>query len=111
MVMPRPCRCGIGTLTEGLLWVRDATVAMMGPTPLDDERPRMDFDDTPDEAAYRATVRGLLEERAAALLRLARGEGAPDARRHEARMRATERVLAGAGLVGIAWPREYGGRG
>src|SRR4051794_12100695 len=109
--MPRPCRCGIGTLTVGLLWVRDATVAMMGPTPLDDERPRMDFDDTPDEAAYRATVRGLLEEHAAELLHLAPGEEAPDARTHEAELRRTERVLAEAGLVGITWPREYGGEG
>jgi alkylation response protein AidB-like acyl-CoA dehydrogenase len=84
---------------------------MMGPTPLDDERPRMDFDDTPDEAAYRASVRGLLEEHAGELLHLAPGEEAPDARTHEAAMRATERVLAEAGLVGITWPREYGGQG
>jgi alkylation response protein AidB-like acyl-CoA dehydrogenase len=87
------------------------TVVMMGPTPLDDERPRMDFDDTPDEAAYRASVRGLLEEHAGELLHLAPGEEAPDGRTHEAELRGTERVLAEAGLVGITWPREYGGQG
>ena len=71
----------------------------------------MDFDDTPEEAAFRSRVRGLLEERSAELLHLAPGEEAPDARTHEAELRATQRVLAEAGLVGITWPREYGGQG
>jgi alkylation response protein AidB-like acyl-CoA dehydrogenase len=71
----------------------------------------MDFDDTPDEASYRARVRALLEEHAGELLHLAPGEGAPDARTHEAELRRTQRVLAEAGLVGVTWPREYGGQG
>jgi alkylation response protein AidB-like acyl-CoA dehydrogenase len=71
----------------------------------------MDFDDTPEEAAYRAGVRGLLEERSADLLHLAPGEEAPDARTAEEGMRRTQRVLAEAGLVGVAWPREHGGQG
>jgi alkylation response protein AidB-like acyl-CoA dehydrogenase len=71
----------------------------------------MDFDDTPDEAAYRAGVRALLEERSGELVHLAPGEEAPDARTHEAELRRTQRVLAEAGLVGITWPREYGGQG
>ncbi|MGY1640130.1 acyl-CoA dehydrogenase family protein [Geodermatophilus sp. SYSU D00703] len=70
----------------------------------------MDFDDTPDEAAFRAGVRAILEERAAELLHVGAGQ-AVDARTHEAALRRTQRVLAEAGLVGITWPREYGGRG
>jgi alkylation response protein AidB-like acyl-CoA dehydrogenase len=78
---------------------------------LDGDWRTVDFDDSPDEAAYRARVRQLLDQHADELLHLAPGEEAPDARTHEAEMRATERVLADAGLVGITWPREYGGQG
>jgi alkylation response protein AidB-like acyl-CoA dehydrogenase len=84
---------------------------MMGPIPLADERPHVDFDDTPEEADYRAGVRRLLEEHSADLLHLAPGEESPDARTHEAEMRRTQRVLAVAGLVGVPWPVEHGGRG
>ncbi|MGY1688509.1 acyl-CoA dehydrogenase family protein [Geodermatophilus sp. SYSU D01105] len=71
----------------------------------------MDFDDTPDEAAFRAGVRTTLAEHAAELLHVGPGEEAVDARTHEAALRRSQRVLAEAGLVGITWPREYGGRG
>ncbi len=71
----------------------------------------MDFDDTPEEAAYRAHVRQVLEEHAGELLHLAPGEEAADARTREAKLRRTERVLAEAGLVGVTWPKEYGGQG
>jgi alkylation response protein AidB-like acyl-CoA dehydrogenase len=71
----------------------------------------VDFDDSPDEAAYRARVRALLQEHAGELLHLAPGQEAVDARSHEAEMRRTQRVLAEAGLVGVTWPREYGGQG
>jgi alkylation response protein AidB-like acyl-CoA dehydrogenase len=71
----------------------------------------VDFDDTPDEAAYRGEVRRLLEEHAGELLHIAPGEEAPDARVHEEAMRRTQRVLAEAGLVGVTWPGEHGGRG
>ena len=71
----------------------------------------MDFDDSPDEAAYRAQVRDLLEQHAGELLHFRPGQEGIDARRHEAEMRRTQRVLAEAGLVGITWPREYGGQG
>lgn len=71
----------------------------------------MDFDDTPDEAAFRSTVRAVLEERAADLLHVVAGGGSVDARTHEAELRRTQRVLAEAGLVGVTWPREYGGQG
>src|SRR5687768_15257812 len=71
----------------------------------------MDFDDTPDEAAYRATVRAVLEERAVELVHVVPGEGPVDARGHEAELRRTQRVLYEAGLVGVTWPREHGGQG
>ena len=71
----------------------------------------MDFDDTPDEAAYRATVRAVLEERADELVHVVPGEGPVDARGHEAELRRTQRVLAEAGLIGVPWPREFGGQG
>ena len=71
----------------------------------------MDFDDSPDEAAYRSHVRDLLERHAGDLLRLQPGQEGVDARRHEAEMRTTQRVLAEAGLIGVTWPREYGGQG
>jgi alkylation response protein AidB-like acyl-CoA dehydrogenase len=71
----------------------------------------MDFDDTPDEAAYRARVRGLLEAHADELLHVGVGEESVDTRGHEAELRRTQRVLAEAGLVGITWSREYGGQG
>ena len=71
----------------------------------------MDFDDSPAEADYRSHVRDLLERHAGDLLRLQPGQEGVDARRHEAEMRTTQRVLAEAGLIGVTWPREYGGQG
>ena len=71
----------------------------------------MDFDDTPEEAAYRAQVRSALEQHAGELLHVEPGQEAPDARQHEAELRRTQRVLAEAGLVGVTWPVEHGGRG
>jgi alkylation response protein AidB-like acyl-CoA dehydrogenase len=79
-------------------------------TPLD-ERRAVDFDDTPDEAAYRGHVRALLEQHAAELVHVAPGEQSPDPARHEADFRRTQRVLAENGLVGVTWPREHGGQG
>ncbi len=71
----------------------------------------MDFDDSPGEAAYRAHVRELLDQHADELLHLEPGKESIDARTHEAELRRTQRVLAEAGLVGVTWPREYGGQG
>ncbi len=71
----------------------------------------MDFDDTPDEAAYRARVRALLEEHAGDLLHVGTGEESVDASSHEAELRRTQRVLAEAGLVGVTWAPEHGGQG
>jgi alkylation response protein AidB-like acyl-CoA dehydrogenase len=70
----------------------------------------VDFDDSPEEAEYRAHVRRLLEERADDLLHVAPGESV-DPATHQAEFRSTQRVLAEAGLIGIPWPREHGGQG
>jgi len=70
----------------------------------------VDFDDSPEEAEYRAHVRRLLEQHAGELLHVAPGESI-DPATHQAEFRATQRVLAEAGLIGIPWPREHGGQG
>jgi alkylation response protein AidB-like acyl-CoA dehydrogenase len=71
----------------------------------------VDFDDTPDEAAYRARVRDLLAEHAADLVHLDAGEEAADPQLQEQALRRTQRVLAEAGLVGVAWAAQHGGQG
>ena len=53
----------------------------------------MDFDDSPEEAEYRAHVRGLLEQHAGELLHVEPG-GSIDPATHQAEFRATQRVLA-----------------
>jgi alkylation response protein AidB-like acyl-CoA dehydrogenase len=70
----------------------------------------VDFDDSPEEAEYRAQVRGLLDQHADELLHVRAGEPV-DPATHQAEFRATQRVLAEAGLIGIPWPREHGGQG
>ncbi|MBW6434983.1 acyl-CoA dehydrogenase family protein [Actinoplanes hulinensis] len=55
----------------------------------------MDFDDTPDEAAWRAEVRSFLE----------RHPPVPE------QARAWQATLYDAGFVGVTWPVEAGGRG
>jgi len=55
----------------------------------------MDFEDTPDEAAWRAEVRSFLE---------AHGDGGEDPR-------AWQATLYDAGFVGVTWPEAAGGRG
>ena len=68
----------------------------------------MDLDDTPEQAEFRTRVRAWLEAN--------RGDAPPergdveDSGYIEAR-RAWQRRLAGEGLVGVTWPREYGGQG
>ena len=75
----------------------------------------MDFDDTPEEATYRAEARAWLEQHAkrrsddeSSLHRFLRG-GDTDA--HIASCKAWQRTLYDAGWAGITWPKEYGGRG
>ena len=73
----------------------------------------MDFDDSPEEAEYRAHVRAACsnEHAGRAAARRTGGGGRPDAARTRRSSGATQRVLAEAGLVGIPWPREHGGQG
>lgn len=66
----------------------------------------MDFDDTPDEAAWRAEVRAFLEAHREEL-GAASGERAFD---NEA-SRRRQALLYDAGYVGVTWPEEAGGRG
>ncbi|HYB24543.1 MAG TPA: acyl-CoA dehydrogenase family protein [Solirubrobacteraceae bacterium] len=71
----------------------------------------MDLDDTPEQAAYRAQVRGWLDEhkREAPVLQ---GEGAlQDEDEIIAARRVWQGKLAEGGLAGVTWPKEYGGQG
>ena len=72
----------------------------------------MDFDDTPEEAAFRAEARAWLEANAdprtgdeASSMTRASSEG------HVERCQAWQRTLYDGGWAGITWPKEYGGRG
>ncbi|HUN43366.1 MAG TPA: acyl-CoA dehydrogenase family protein [Acetobacteraceae bacterium] len=72
----------------------------------------MDFDDTPDEATFRAEARAFLNANAA---RKQRNSGAhrygdTDAA-DVARAKAWQAKKADAGFAGITWPKEWGGRG
>jgi alkylation response protein AidB-like acyl-CoA dehydrogenase len=70
----------------------------------------LDLNDSPEQAEYRAKVRGWLEEHKddAPVLR---GEGAiEDEEAAIVAHRAWQRELAEAGYVGITWPKEYGGQ-
>ena len=68
----------------------------------------MDLNDTPEQASYRQEVRAWLEaNKAQAPPRSGSNE---DATYITAR-RAWQRKLAEAGLAGVTWPLEYGGRG
>jgi alkylation response protein AidB-like acyl-CoA dehydrogenase len=68
----------------------------------------VDLNDTPEQAEFRAQVRGWLSEH--------RSEAPPssgsseDSAYIDAR-RSWQRKLAEAGLAGVTWPREYGGQG
>ena len=73
----------------------------------------MDFDDTPEEAAFRAEARAWLEAHARRKEpdgsdRLMMQRTDPS---HVERCRAWQRTLYDGGWAGIAWPKAYGGRG
>ncbi len=71
----------------------------------------MDFNDTPEEAAFRAEARAFLQanaepkSRARPVLRL--GDLGPDAVAH---CKAWQAKKADAGFAGITWPKRFGGR-
>jgi alkylation response protein AidB-like acyl-CoA dehydrogenase len=73
----------------------------------------MDFEDTPEEAAFRAEARAFLAANAerrkpGAVEGYRRGQDAPGAMD---RAKAFQRSKAKAGFVGIHWPKDWGGRG
>jgi alkylation response protein AidB-like acyl-CoA dehydrogenase len=67
----------------------------------------MNFDDTPEEAAYRKQVQDWLAANAGAL------EGTSNARREEsvAGAKRWQKLKCDAGYVGITWPKAVGGQG
>jgi alkylation response protein AidB-like acyl-CoA dehydrogenase len=77
----------------------------------------MDFDESAEEAAYRAEARAWLS--AHATLKdphkstpMSMGEADPEAEREHVRQsKAWQRTLFEGGWAGITWPKEYGGRG
>jgi alkylation response protein AidB-like acyl-CoA dehydrogenase len=68
----------------------------------------VDLNDTPEQAAYRGEIRAWLEANKAEAP--PRSGSFEDKQYIDAR-RAWQRRLAEAGLAGVTWPREYGGRG
>jgi alkylation response protein AidB-like acyl-CoA dehydrogenase len=68
----------------------------------------VDLNDTPEQASYRAEVRAWLEQNKAQAP--PRAGSYEDAEYVNAR-RAWQRQLAEAGLAGVTWPKEFGGRG
>jgi alkylation response protein AidB-like acyl-CoA dehydrogenase len=77
----------------------------------------MDFDDTPEEAAFRAEARSFLEAHARPKGRDTRAQGGlTDAfseaeKEHVRRAKEWQLTLYDHGWAGITWPKEYGGRG
>jgi alkylation response protein AidB-like acyl-CoA dehydrogenase len=77
----------------------------------------MDFDESPEEAAYRAEARAWLSAHAtlkdpAKSTPMSMGEADPEAEREHVRQsKAWQRTLFEGGWAGITWPKEYGGRG
>jgi alkylation response protein AidB-like acyl-CoA dehydrogenase len=78
----------------------------------------MNFEDTPEEAGFRAEVRAFLEAHArpksADSLAGSYYSSAPseeDERRHVEECQAWQRVKYDNGWAGITWPQAYGGRG
>ncbi|MFJ3370576.1 acyl-CoA dehydrogenase family protein [Pseudomonas sp. NPDC086251] len=69
----------------------------------------MDFQDTPQEAAYRAQVRAWLRANARAYE--VRPEDGMEHERFMALARGWQRAKAEAGYVGIMWPKDVGGQG
>jgi alkylation response protein AidB-like acyl-CoA dehydrogenase len=75
----------------------------------------MDFQDSPEEAAWRQEVRAWLAAHAQPRTtedRSAFGDRSPaEEAEHVARARSWQRTLYDAGFAGITWPKQYGGRG
>ena len=70
----------------------------------------MDFDESPEDIAFRAEARAWLKDNAP-LRGPATAKAAADDPAHVARCKQWQATLADAGWAAIAWPAEYGGRG
>jgi acyl-CoA dehydrogenase len=71
----------------------------------------MDFEDTPEEAAFRAEVRAFLEANATRRSGAALGYETEDDATHVPAARRWQATKAQAGFAGITWPKSAGGRG
>jgi alkylation response protein AidB-like acyl-CoA dehydrogenase len=77
----------------------------------------MDFEESAEDAAYRAEARAWLSAHAklkdpAKSTPMSMGESDPEAEREHVRQsKAWQRTLFDGGWAGITWPKEYGGRG
>ncbi|MBU6329622.1 MAG: acyl-CoA dehydrogenase family protein [Acidobacteria bacterium] len=75
----------------------------------------MDFEETPEEAAWRAECRAFLAqhgtEKSADQMTLTMSTMAEDELAHVQACRDWQRTKAEAGWAGLTWPVEYGGRG
>jgi alkylation response protein AidB-like acyl-CoA dehydrogenase len=71
----------------------------------------VDLNDTPEQAAYREKVRSWLEQHKAdaPAVRATRAGAEDEAYLNE--RRAWQGELAGGGLAGVTWPKEFGGQG
>ena len=67
----------------------------------------MDFEDTPDEAAWRERVCTFIADNRAVLGR----QGEADRRHNIEAAKASEACLYDGGFVGVTWPKEAGGQG
>ncbi|MBX3479619.1 MAG: acyl-CoA dehydrogenase family protein, partial [Caulobacter sp.] len=70
----------------------------------------MDFNDSPEEAAYREKARAWLEENAAAHKESGGGRR-PNSPEHMAAAKSWQAKKAEAGFACITWPKEWGGAG
>jgi alkylation response protein AidB-like acyl-CoA dehydrogenase len=68
----------------------------------------MDFNDTPEEAAYRKQVRDWLDANAP---KKREGSADPEASDGMAASKAWQAKKAAAGYACITWPKEWGGQG
>jgi alkylation response protein AidB-like acyl-CoA dehydrogenase len=74
----------------------------------------MDFDDTPEEAEFRAAARAWLTANAKPIDPTTGLRSSPwgdDETEHVRSCKAWQRTLYDGGWAGITWPKEYGGRG
>lgn len=71
----------------------------------------MNFDDSPEEAAYRARVRAWIAAHAPDMAALSAEERRNWHPRHKAIARAWQAAKADAGYACISWPEEWGGAG